>query len=40
MNVQHINIKFFIENPEICKSCGLFGCIQYLDSKTCDWKNC
>ena len=35
MNVQHINIKFFIENPETVKLAGLFGSIQYMDPKTC-----
>ena len=34
MNIQHLNIKFFIENPESVKSCGLFNRIQFMDSKT------
>ena len=40
MNIQHINIKFFIENPESVNLADYSRCIQYLDPEDSDWKNC
>ena len=34
MNVQHINIKFFLENPETVKLAEYSASIQHLDPKT------